>query len=100
MDASEENKIIKEFTSQEYREGFVTEIEQEYVPKGLSEDIIRTISGIKHEPQWLLDFRLDAYRKWSGMAMPRWGHLDLPEIDYQDIIYYAAPKRTRTGPRR
>ena len=99
MDASEENKIIKEFTSQEYREGFVTEIEQEYVPKGLSEDIIRTISGIKHEPQWLLDFRLDAYRKWSRMTMPRWGHLDLPEIDYQDIIYYAAPKKDKDRPK-
>ena len=81
MDIQEENKIIKDFTSQEYKEGFVTDVEQDFVPKGLNEDIIRTISRLKEEPQWLLDFRLDAFRRWQKMPMPTWGHLDLPEID-------------------
>ena len=63
MDANEEKNLLKDITSQEYKEGFVTDIEQEYVPKGLNEDIIRTISALKEEPEWLLEFRLDAFRK-------------------------------------
>ena len=90
--------FLKDITAQEYKEGFVTEIEQDYVPAGLNEDIIRTISAIKKEPQWLLDFRLDAFRKWQNMKEPRWGHLDMPEIDYQNIIYYAAPKKDSDRP--
>ena len=82
----------------EYKEGFVTQVEQDFVPKGLSEDIIRTISARKGEPQWLLDFRLDAFRRWQKMTPPTWGHLQLPEIDFQDIIYYAAPKRDEDRP--
>ena len=96
---SEDNKVIKEFTSSEYKEGFVTDVEQEYVPKGLNEDIIRMISARKGEPQWLLDFRLDAFRRWQKMEEPRWGHLTLPKIDYQDIIYYAAPKKDADRPK-
>ncbi len=96
---SEDNRVIKEFTSSEYKEGFVTDVEQEYVPKGLNEDIIRTISARKQEPQWLLDFRLDAFRRWQKMTEPHWGHLDLPKIDYQDIIYYAAPKKDADRPK-
>lgn len=99
MDAREENKIINDFTQQEYKEGFVTEVEQEYVPKGLNEDIIRTISAKKQEPEWLLQFRLDAFRRWQKMEEPHWGHLTLPEIDYQDIIYYAAPKQDKDRPK-
>ncbi len=99
MDIQEENKIIQDFTSQEYKEGFVTDVEQVFVPKGLNEDIIRTISALKEEPQWLLDFRLDAFRRWQKMPMPTWGHLDLPEIDFQDIIYYAAPKKDKDRPK-
>ena len=99
MDIQEENKIIKDFTSQEYKEGFVTDVEQDFVPMGLNEDIIRTISRLKEEPQWLLDFRLDAFRRWQKMPMPTWGHLDLPEIDFQDIIYYAAPKKNKERPK-
>ena len=91
--------ILKDLTSKEYKEGFVTEVEQEYVPKGLNEDIIRTISRIKGEPEWLLEFRLDAFRKWQVMKEPAWGHLKLPKIDYQDIIYYAAPKRDEDRPK-
>ena len=91
---------LKDITSsKEYKEGFVTDIEQEYVPKGLSEDIIRTISALKHEPEWLLEFRLDAYRRWLKMTPPTWGHVKLPEIDYQDIVYYAAPKRKEDRPK-
>ena len=99
MDIQDENRIIEEVTSGEYKEGFVTQVEQEYVPKGLNEDIIRTISALKQEPQWLLDFRLDAFRRWQGMEMPSWAHLDMPEIDFQDIIYYAAPKKDKDRPK-
>ncbi len=90
--------ILKDFTRREYEGGFVTEVEQEYVPKGLSEEVIRLISERKGEPQWLLDFRLDAYRRWLSMTPPQWGHLKLPEIDFQDIIYWAAPKRDEDRP--
>ena len=99
MDAKEEKKLLKDITEQEYKEGFVTDVEQEYVPKGLNEDIIRTISALKEEPEWLLEFRLDAFRKWQAMEQPEWGHLDLPKIDYQDIIYYAAPKKDSERPK-
>ncbi|MBQ7269136.1 MAG: Fe-S cluster assembly protein SufB, partial [Bacteroidales bacterium] len=92
------DEIIRDITAQEYKEGFVTEVEQEFVPKGLNEDIIRLISAKKGEPAWLLDFRLDAFRKWQAMKQPSWGHLTLPPINYQDIIYYAAPKKDRERP--
>ena len=99
MDIKEEDKIIQEVTRQEYKEGFVTEVGQDFIPKGLSEDIIRTISRLKEEPEWMLEFRLEAFRKWQGMEMPQWGHLDMPEIDFQDIIYYAAPKKNSERPK-
>ncbi|MBP5796103.1 MAG: Fe-S cluster assembly protein SufB [Bacteroidales bacterium] len=95
----DDKEYIKGITQQEYKEGFVTDVEQEYVPKGLNEDIIRLISRKKEEPQWLLDFRLDAFRKWQKMEQPTWGHLTLPPIDYQDIIYYAAPKKDSERPK-
>ncbi|MBQ9476118.1 MAG: Fe-S cluster assembly protein SufB [Bacteroidales bacterium] len=93
------DELLKDITAQEYKEGFVTDVEQSFVPKGLNEQVIRTISSIKGEPQWLLDFRLDAFHKWQKMVQPRWGHLKLPEIDYQDIIYYAAPKKDSDRPK-
>lgn len=99
MDIKEEDKIIQEVTRQEYKEGFVTEVGQDFIPKGLNEDIIRTISRLKEEPEWLLEFRLDAFRKWQRMEMPEWGHLDMPKIDFQDIIYYAAPKKNADRPK-
>jgi len=99
MDIKEEDKIIQEVTRQEYKEGFVTEVGQDFIPKGLNEDIIRTISRLKEEPEWMLEFRLEAFRKWQGMEMPQWGHLDMPEIDFQDIIYYAAPKKNSERPK-
>ena len=95
----ESDKLIQEFTSQEYKEGFVTDVQQVFIPKGLNEDIIRRISALKEEPQWMLDFRLDAFRKWQKMEQPTWAHLDLPPIDYQDIIYYAAPKTDADRPK-
>ena len=91
--------IIQQFTSGEYKEGFVTDVEQEFIPKGLNEDIIRLISKRKEEPEWLLQFRLDAFRKWQAMPQPDWAHLDMPEIDFQDIIYYAAPKKDKDRPK-
>ena len=97
---SKSEDIIRGATQQEYKEGFVTEIDQEFVPKGLNEDIIRLISAKKDEPEWLLKFRLDAFAKWQKMTPPRWGHLSrLPEIDFQDIIYYAAPKQDKDRPK-
>ena len=99
MDQREEDNIIREITRQEYKDGFVTDVSQEFIPKGLNEEIIRTISRLKEEPEWLLEFRLDAFRRWEKMEQPRWAHLDLPEINYQDIIYYAAPKKNSTEPK-
>lgn len=89
---SDSDKILDEATSQEYKYGFVTDIDTEFIPKGLNEDVVRLISGKKGEPRWLTESRLDAFRHWQTMTMPDWAHLDIPEIDYQDIIYYAAPR--------
>lgn len=99
MDINEEKELLQDITKKEYKEGFVTDVDQDFIPKGLNEDIVRMISERKGEPQWLLDFRLDAFRKWQKMEMPDWGHLDMPHIDYQDIIYYAAPKKDSDRPK-
>lgn len=88
----EENKIIDEVTQGEYKYGFYTDIDMETAPKGLNEDIIRFISQKKNEPEFVLEYRLKAYRHWLTMKEPKWAHLQYPEIDFQDIIYYAAPK--------
>ena len=88
-----DNNLIEDITNSEYKYGFVTDIETNSIQKGLNEDVVRYISNMKKEPQWLLDFRLKAYRKWLTMKMPSWAHLTIPEIDFQDIIYYAAPKQ-------
>ena len=92
---ADQKDILGGIASKEYKEGFVTEVEQEFAPKGLNEDIIRHISEKKGEPEWLLDFRLKAFRKWQTMKVPKWGHINLPDIDYQDIIYFAAPKKQK-----
>ena len=99
MDEREEEQLLQQITTREYKEGFVTDVRQDFIPKGLNEDIIRTISARKGEPAWLLEFRLDAFRRWQRMEMPRWPHLDLPEIDFQDIIYYAAPRKDADRPK-
>src|SRR5574344_268098 len=89
---SENNEIIKDITRSEYRQGFVSDIEQEFIPKGINEEIVRLISQKKGEPEWMTDFRLKAFAKWKTMKMPEWAHLKIPKIDFNDIIYYAAPK--------
>lgn len=81
----------------EYKYGFTTDIETEYLPKGIDENIVRTISEMRHEPDWLLDFRLRAFHAWSRMKVPTWGHVKLPEIDFQDIIYFARPKQKKSA---
>jgi len=99
MEKYDQNDLINQLASSQYKEGFETQIESVSVPKGLDEGIIRTISALKDEPQWLLDFRLDAFRRWQKMEMPRWAHIDMPEIDFQDIIYYSAPKKDSERPK-
>src|SRR3954470_2480846 len=78
--------------NREYKYGFTTDIETETIAKGLNEDTIRLISSKKNEPEWLLDFRLKAFRHWLTMDEPHWAHVHYPKIDFQDIIYYSAPK--------
>ena len=90
--------IIKGATSGEYKYGFVSDIDTDIIPVGLSEDVVRLISAKKGEPEWLLDFRLKAYRHWLTLEMPRWAHLDIPEIDFQAISYYAEPRK-KEGPK-
>ncbi|MBI3171648.1 MAG: Fe-S cluster assembly protein SufB, partial [Hydrocarboniphaga effusa] len=83
----------------EYTAGFSTDVESDTVPPGLSEDVIRLISGKKGEPDWLLDWRLKAYPRWQKMTEPRWAHLHYPKIDYQAISYYSRPKSLKDRPR-
>lgn len=90
---NEQDKLLDEVVSGEYKYGFYTDIETETAPKGLNEDIIRFISSKKNEPEWLLEWRLKAFRYWQTMKEPSWAHVHYPSIDFQDIIYYAAPKK-------
>jgi Fe-S cluster assembly protein SufB len=90
---NEQDKILSEVTKSDYKYGFITDIETDSLEKGLNEDIIRKISIRKGEPDFILEFRLKAYRQWLKMKMPQWANLKIPEINYQDIIYYAAPKQ-------
>ena len=91
------NQIIEEAAQAEYKYGFVTDIDTEVIPKGLDEDVVRRISALKGEPEWLLEFRLKAYRHWLTLKAPTWGHVHVPEIDFQDISYYAAPRQKKAG---
>src|SRR5262249_42931739 len=83
---------IEVLANQEYKYGFVTDIEQETVPPGLNDDVIRRISAIKHEPAWLTEWRLEAYHQWLKMKNPEWANVQFPPVDYQAISYYSAPK--------
>ncbi len=85
-------KSLEALTNQDYKYGFRTDIEADTIPRGLSEDTIRLISAKKNEPSWMLEFRLDAYKHWLKMEEPEWAHVNYPKIDYQNIIYYSAPK--------
>src|SRR3989337_577651 len=89
---------VQALTSQEYKHGFITDIDEELAPKGLNEDIVRLISSKKEEPEWLLEWRLKAYRHWLTMTEPTWANVHHPPIDYQRIIYYSAPKQ-KEGPK-
>ena len=92
------NDILNEVTTGDYKYGFVTDIDTEVIHRGLGEETVRIISAKKNEPEWLLEFRLKAFRHWQTLEMPAWPHLNIPPIDYQDIIYYAAPKK-KEGPK-
>ena len=98
MVATQETIAAVEEATGQYKYGFVTDIETEKAPKGLNEDIIRFISAKKNEPEWMLEWRLKAYAKWLTMESPDWAKLNIPEIDYQDVYYYAAPKSAE-GPK-
>ena len=88
---------IRDFAQQEYKWGFITDIEEERIPKGLSEDVVRLISTKKKEPEFMLEWRLKAYRYWASLekahAEPKWANVKFPPIDYQEITYYSAPKQ-------
>src|SRR5262245_16819780 len=86
------SSVLENLVNKPYQHGFVTPIEAETAPKGLNEDIIRLISSKKSEPEWLLEFRLKAFRHWLTMTEPAWPNVKYPKIDFQDIIYYSAPK--------
>lgn len=92
---SESNEFVRKVAEEKYKFGFTTDIQTEIIEKGLDEDVIRLISAKKEEPQWLLDFRLESYRHWLTMKQPSWGHLKMPEIDYQAISYYADPTKKK-----
>ncbi len=94
---AESNKYVKKFTEQKYKYGFTTDVYTEVIEEGLNEDVIRLISSKKEEPEWLLEFRLNAYRHWLTLKMPTWAHLRIPEIDYQSISYYADPTAIKEG---
>src|SRR5690242_12423905 len=93
QDIDDSMSAIHDTVNSEYKYGFVTEIEAESAPKGLNEDIIRFISSRKNEPEWMLEWRLKAFRLWQKMEEPHWANLHYPKINYQDIIYYSAPKQ-------
>lgn len=96
---NESNRYVKELTQEKYKYGFTTDIQTDIIGKGLNEGVIRLISSKKREPQWLLEFRLEAFRHWQTMKMPTWGHLSIPDIDYQAISYYADPTQKNKGPK-
>ena len=97
----EKNKFVKEVAEKKYEYGFTTDVQTDIIEKGLSEDVVRLISSKKEEPEWLLEFRLKAYRYWLTQTPPEWGHLQMPEIDYQAISYYADPtaNKKKDGPK-
>jgi len=94
----EQDILLDQVTSGDYKYGFVSDFASDSIPSGLSEDVVRLISSKKNEPEWLLDFRLKAYKHWLTLKMPEWPHLTIPEIDYQKIIFYSVPK-PRTAPK-
>ena len=96
---TQEAETLQELADQKYKYGFVSDIESEFAPKGLNEDIVRFISAKKNEPEWMLEWRLDAYRRWIKMEEPTWARVNYPKIDFQDFYYYAAPKGDSEKPK-
>ena len=88
-----EDELLEKVTSSEYKYGFTTDIESDTIPKGLSEDVVRIISAKKNEPKWMLEYRLNAYKAWIEMEEPDWANVIYKKPDYQDVIYYSAPKQ-------
>ncbi len=99
MNRDNDNSIVRQISQEKYRYGFTTDIRTDVIERGLSEQTVRLISEKKNEPEWLLEFRLKAYRHWLGMELPHWAHLDIPPIDFQGISYYAAPTIKKEGPK-
>ena len=99
MNPKEDNIALRQFAEEKYKYGFTTDVPTEIIGAGLSEEVVRLISSKKGEPEWLLDFRLKAYRHWLTMTSPTWAHLTIPEIDFQAISYYADPRKKTDGPR-
>jgi len=99
MKSKEDNKDLRQLTEEKYKYGFTTDVATDIIERGLNEDVVRLISAKKGEPDWLLDFRLKAYRHWLTMTCPTWAHLTIPDIDFQAISYYADPRRKTDGPR-
>ncbi len=96
-EGQERNSFVRKVAEKKYEFGFSTDVQTEIIDKGLSEDVVRLISRKKEEPEWLLEFRLEAFRYWQTLEPPTWGHLQMPEIDFQDISYYADPTRKKAG---
>jgi Fe-S cluster assembly protein SufB len=94
-DTASDEQILEEFTSKEYEHGWHVDFEADEAPLGLNEDIVRFISAKKEEPEWMLEWRLDAFRKWKDMPNPEWANVHYPEVDFQAIRYYSAPKQTK-----
>lgn len=99
MKEGSDNSLVRQISQEKYRYGFTTDIQTDVLERGLTEQTVRLISEKKGEPEWLLDFRLKAYRHWLGMKMPSWAHLQIPPIDFQSISYYAAPVTAKEGPK-
>ena len=97
MQELDQDKILDDLTSSDYKYGFVTDVDTQVIAKGLNEDVIRLISSKKEEPEWLLEYRLKAYRHWLTIKQPEWAHLQIPEIDFQEVIYYADPRQKKDG---
>ncbi len=90
-----EEQLLNEVTSTEYKYGFTTDIESDTIPKGLSEEVVRIISAKKNEPEWMLEYRLNAYKAWLEMEEPNWANVSYKKPNYQDVIYYSAPNKNQ-----
>ncbi|MDT8311798.1 MAG: Fe-S cluster assembly protein SufB, partial [Methylophaga sp.] len=99
MTEQTQTQQLEAITGREYKAGFFTDIEADSLPPGLNEDVVRQISAIKNEPEFMLEFRLKAYRHWLTMDTPQWAHVHYPRIDYQSVSYYSAPKKKTDGPK-